>query len=272
MTVRSPQAFRQLLDAIVGGLSWKDSMAACGSRGARVGWSWKQQSKTAEAAGDESSIFFLDWPAGSQKEWFHNLVDRARERRSALLATPLLRGEFAIVDGRIAFQKDDFGGLVLDDLGVPMVERVAIVEAPLTGKHRPNPDAVREAMQPPRKLAPSSLGHKPREVPVPAYVGSALGDYLKENAPKSRPMTELERELREKLAAGPANPRPNAPVHIIRDQPDDAKQERINRPSDQSGLPQTAEVSREPAPRPAYVRPPRLDGARVPPPGGFKVG
>jgi hypothetical protein len=273
VTIRSPQALRQLLDRIMAGLNWADAMAGCGARSESAGWTWKHKSKEAQAAGDESSVFFLDWPVGSEKQWFHILCDVARDRRGALLATLKRTGDTCeIVDGRIAYQKDDFGGLVLDDLGVPVVERVAIVEAPLTGKHRPNPDAVYEAQHPPRKLAPSSLGHKPREVPVPAYVGSALGDYLKENAPKSRPMTELERELREKLAAGPANPRPNAPVHIIRDQPDDAKQERINRPSDQTGLPQTDEVSREPAPRPAYVRPPRLDGARVPPPGGFKVG
>jgi len=115
---------------------------------------------------------------------------------------------------------------------------------------------------------------EPREVPAPIYTGNALSDYLRESKMTSvtkQPMTELERDLREKLAAGPKNAKPNAPVHIIRDQPGDTQQERINQPSNETGLPRTAEVSREPS-RPAYAKPPRLDGARVPPPGGFKVG
>jgi hypothetical protein len=267
MTIRSPQALRLMLDNIMSGMSWKNAMACVGSRSESAGWTWKHKSKEAEAAGDTSSVFFLDWPAGSAKQWFHILCDVARDRRGALLATPLLRGEFAIVDGKIAFQTDDFGGIVFDDLGVPEVERVVLVEPPT-----PRPWKLRREGPPRPELAPSSYsGHKPREVPVPAFVGSALGDYLKANTPKSRPITELERDLREKLAAGPKNSKPSAPVHIIRDQPGDAQQEHVNQPSNETGLPRTAEVSRAPASPPAYARPPRLDGARVPPPGGFRV-
>lgn len=264
MTIRSPQSLRLLLDAIMAGLSWKDAMAGIGARSEGAGWQWKRNSREAEAAGDTSSVFYLDWPVGAPKDYLHNLLDRARDRRGVLLATLRRMGETGqIVDGKIAFEKDDFGGLVLDDLGVPVVERVAIVEPPTKGMHRPDPGGVHGAIRPRREP----------KIPVPAYVGSALGDYIKASKMTGitkQPMTALERDLREKLAAGPKNSRPNAPVNIIRDQAGDALQERINQPSNETGLPRTAEVSREPS-RPAYAKPPRLDRARVPPPGGIRV-
>jgi hypothetical protein len=263
VTIRSPQALRQLLDAIMSGRSWKDAMAGIGARSEGAGWQWKRNSREAEAAGDTSSIFYLDWPLGSEPDYLHNLLDRARDLRGALLATPLLRGEFAIVDGKIAFERDDFGGIVLDDLGVPVVERVAIVERPT-----PRPWKLRREGPPRRELAPSSYSSNVPKIPAPIYTGNALSDYLKANAP--RPMTDLERDLREKLKAGPKNSKPNAPVHIIRDEPKDAQRERVNQPSNETGLPRTAEVSREPS-RPAYVKPKPLDGSRVPPSGGFRV-
>jgi len=267
-----------LLDRIMAGLSWADAMAGCGARSESAGWTWKHQSKLAKAAGDTSSIWFLDWPAGSDPQWFHVLCDVARERRGALLAALKRTGDICeIVDGRIAFQKDDFGGIVLDDdLGLPVAECVVIAEPPTKGQHRPDPGVVYEAQHPRRELAPSSYGgNKPK--PVPIYTGSALGDYLAANAtPKSRPMTALRKDLEDHLAQARANPnrasaKPTRPIHVIRDAPDDAQRERIKRPSDQTGMPRTPEVSREPAPRPAYARPPRLDGARTPPPGGFRV-
>jgi hypothetical protein len=267
MTIRSPQALRLLLDRIMSGLSWKDAMSGIGARSEGAGWTWKHKSKEAQEAGDTSSIFYLDWPVGSEKQWFHILCDVARDRRGALLAMPLLRGEFAIVDGTIAFERDDFGGIVLNDLGVPVVERVAIVEPPAKGMHRPDPDA----MRPRRPLAPSSYGGNKPKIAAPPYVGNALGDYIKASKTATitkQPMTALERDLRERLAAGPKNSKPNSPVTILgRDR---GPPENISRPSDQTGLPQTAEVSREPS-RPAYVKPPRLDGATKPPPGGFRV-
>jgi hypothetical protein len=249
MTIRSPQALRLLLDRIMSGLSWKDAMKGIGARSEGAGWEWKRQSKIAEAAGDTSSIFYLDWPLGSEPDYLHNLLDKARDRRGALLATPLLRGEFAIVDGKIAFERDDFGGIVLNDLGVPVVERVVIVEPPLKGRHHIEP--VR------RVLAPASYSTNKPKIPAPPYVGNALGDYIKASKTTTitkQPMTALERDLREKLAAGPKNAKPNAPVHIIRDQTGDAQNERINQPSNETGLPRTAEVSRELS-RPAYVKP-----------------
>jgi hypothetical protein len=257
MTIRSPQALRLMLDNLMSGMSWRASMACVGSRSESAGWTWKVKSREAEAAGDTSSVFFLDWPVGSEKQWFHALCDVARDRRGALLATPLLRGEFAIVDGKIAFERDDFGGIVLDDLGVPVVERVAIVEPPAKGKHQPNPDAVYEAMHPRRELAPSSYGiNKPREVPVPAYVGSALGDYLKgSKMTVDKQPTALEKDLRDRLAAAKADPsrasaRPRPTTIFGRPDPS-APQERISRPSDQTGLP----INAEDAPRRAAPQP-----------------
>jgi hypothetical protein len=235
-----------LLDRIMAGMSWKDAMKGIGARSEGAGWTWKHKSREAQEAGDTSSVFFLDWPVGSEKQWFHVLCDVARDRRGALLATPLLRGEFAIVDGKIAFERDDFGGIVLDDLGVPTVERVVIVEPPLKGRHHREP--VRRA------LAPASYSsHKPK-IAVPAYVGNALGDYLKASKTTTitkQPITALERDLRERLAAGPKNAKPNAPVEILGR--GGGPPENISRPSDQTGIPRTAEVSRTPS-RPAYAK------------------
>jgi len=269
VTIRSPDALRQLLDFICSGLSWKDSMAGIGARSEGAGWEWKRQSRLAEQAGDTSSIFYLDWPLGSEPDYLHNLLDKARDRRGVIVAALRRIGETGqIVDGRLAFERDDFGGLVLDDHGLPTVERVTIVAPPNKGMHRPNPDEVREAMCPRRELKPSSYsGHKPREVPAPTHVGNALSDYIRGSNMTDitkQPMTALERDLREKLAAGPKNSKPSAPVHIIRDQADDARHERINQPSNETGLPRTAEVNRTPS-RPAYAKPRPLDGARVPP-------
>jgi hypothetical protein len=271
MTIRSPQAIRLLLDNIVSGMSWRHAMAGIGARSEAAGWEWKRLSKEAEAAGDTSSIFYLDWPLGSEPDYLHNLLDKARDLRGALLATPLLRGEFAVVDGKPSFQKDDFGQIVLDDFGLPIAENVVLVEPPT-----PRPWKLRREGPPRRELAPSSYStNKPKEVPVPAYVGSALGDYLKgSKMTVDKQPSPMREELEAKLAEARANPnrasaKPTHPVQILgrdREPP-----ENISRPSDQRGLPQTAEVSREPS-RPAYAKPPRLDGARVPPPGGFKVG
>jgi hypothetical protein len=273
MTIRSQQVLRRCLDSIMSGLSWRDAMAACGARSEGAGWQWKHNSKEAEQAGDETSIYFLDWPAGSEKQWFHILCDVARDRRGVLLATLKRTGDTCqIIDGKMAYQTDDFGQLVLDDLGVPVVERVAIVEPPTKGKHRENPDAVWERLHPRRELAPSSYSSNvPKMAPIPPP--NALSDYLKATGKNDKqPMTPGRRYFLDQLADlkanGPKN-KPSHPVEIFgrdRDPP-----ERISTPSDQTGIPRTAEVSRDPAPRPAYVKPPRLDGARVPPPGGFRV-
>jgi hypothetical protein len=251
-----------LLDRITAGLSWHDAMVGVGARSEGAGWQWKRNSRLAEQAGDTSSIFYLDWPLGSEPDYLHNLLDKARDRRGAMLAK-LRDYQFAVVDGKPSFLKDDFGQIALDEFGLPIAESVVIGEPPRKGRHHIEP--VRG------QLAPASYSSNKPKMPVPIYTGSALGDYIKASKMTGitkQPMTALERDLREKLAAGPKNSKPNAPVAILgrdREPP-----ENISRPSDQSGLPQTAEVSREPS-RPAYAKPPRLDGASKPPPGGFRV-
>lgn len=247
MTIRSPQAIRLLLDRITAGLSWRDAMVGIGARSEGAGWQWKRNSRLAEQAGDTSSMFYLDWPLGSEPDYLHNLLDKARDRRGAMLAK-LHDYQFTIVDGKIVFEKDDFGQIVLDEFGLPIAENVVIGEPPLKGRHHPEP--VRRA------LAPASYSSNKPKIPAPPYVGNALGDYIKASKATTitkQPMTALERDLREKLAAGPKNAKPNAPVHIIRDQTGDAQNERINQPSNETGLPRTPEVSREPS-RPAYAK------------------
>jgi hypothetical protein len=246
----SPEKLRDVLDALMAGRSWKHAAASVGMTEGGL-WTWKKGSRDAEENFEVESTFNLSWPSDQPREWFHHLIERARSRRAAMMDSPLMRGDVIVMDGKVALTADH------DEFGLPIPEG-----AP--------PKPIRRTAPPRRELAPASYsGHKPKAVPV--YTGSALGDYLKANAPKSRPMTELERDLREKLKAGPKNGKPSAPVHIIRDQPDDAQREHTNQPSNETGLPRTAEVSREPASPPAYARPPRLDGARVPPPGGFRV-
>jgi hypothetical protein len=268
MTIRSPDTLRQLLDNIMSGLSWRDAMAAIGARTESSGWTWKHKSREAQAADDTSSIYFIDWPVGSERQWFHELLDVARDRRGAILGSPFMRGEFAVSDGRVVFERDDFGAVIFEG-DVPMVaQRTAIVE-PVAGKHRPNPDDVLEASR--RPLAPASYsGNKPKVVPVPAFVGNALGDYLKEAGMTidKQPMTPLRRDLLDKLAAAKADPgRASAkprPITVLGRPDPSAPQERISRPSDQTGLPTNADdAPRRAAPQP---KPAAVDYSRRAPP------
>jgi hypothetical protein len=262
MTIRSPDTLRVMLDSIMSGLSWKAAMARVGARSEGAGWQWKANSREAEQAGDETSIYFLDWPVGSKRQWFHYLLDVARDRRGALLSTPLLKGEFAVIDGKIAFERDDFGMIVLDDLGVPVVERVAIVE-PITGKHRPNPDAVRDAAR--RELAPASYsGNKP---PAPIPPPNALSDYLKATGKNAKQPTPLQRDLLDKLAElkanGPKN-KPSGPVEILGRGGNTDPPERLSQPSNQEGLPvRFADAPRREAPQ---AQPAPVDYSRRAPP------
>jgi hypothetical protein len=257
------------------GLSWRDAMAGCGARSEGAGWEWKRQSKFAQEAGAESSVFLVDWPIGTERRWFHILCDVARDRRGALLATLKRMGDTCeIIDGRIAFQKDDFGGLVLDDLGLPVAERVVIVEPPDKGKHRPDPDEVYAAQHPRRPLAPSSYG-KVSEPPAPIPPPNALSDYLRATGKTTKEPTALRKDLEDRLRAAKANPsRPSAkprPITVLGRPDPSAPEERISRPSDQSGLPTNADdaprrVAPQPKPQPVdYSR--RAPVVRIDAPG-----
>jgi hypothetical protein len=249
MTIKSPQTMAAVLDFIMSGMSVAEAAHSVGARSASAVETWRAVSRRAEAAGDFDSEFRFTWPSDAEPDFFHNLVDRARARRGELLSTPLLRGAFAIVDGRIAFEHDDFGGIALDDNGVPVARHIVVAEAPLKGTHRPNPDDVYAVMHPRRELAASSYsGNKPK-IPAPIYTGNALSDYLK------REPTALEKDLRDRLAAAKANPgRASAkarPITVLGRPDRDAPIERVSKPNDQTGLPtQMADAPRREAPQP----------------------
>ena len=138
-------------------------------------------------------------------------------------------------------QTDDFGAVLFDDVGMPCVEQLVIPELP---KQRPW-KARREGLLDPRhkrvppgrpRLNDDDTLREHQSAPPIVHVPSAVSEYIQATNPR-RPMTDLERDLRDRLAAGPQNPKPNAPVKVIRDQAGDAQHEHINRPSDQTGLP-----------------------------------
>lgn len=127
---------------------------------------------------------------------------------------------------------------------------------------------VATAQQPPNKVEPE---FEPDAVtPIPP--GNALTDYLKAQA-------------RAHLSDPNRITQPHGIVHVVRDAPDDAARERINQPSDQSGLP--TQMADAPRPEPPgrggsvdYSRKvktvARVDrgeqiGHGTPPAGGFRV-
>jgi hypothetical protein len=245
------------------GLSWRDAMAAIGARTESSGWTWKHKSREAQAADDTSSIYFIDWPVGSERQWFHELLDVARDRRGAILGSPFMRGEFAVRDGRVEFVRDDFGTVVFDG-DVPMVAQRSTIVEPLTGKHRPNPDSFYARPE----LAPASYGiaEKPK-IPAPPYTGNALSDYLKgSNMTIDKQPTPLRKELEAKLAEARANPnRASAkprPIAILGR--DNDPPERLSQPSNQTGIPtQMADAPRRVTPQP---KPAPVDYSRRAPP------
>jgi hypothetical protein len=112
-------------------------------------------------------------------------------------------------------------------------------------------------------------GRSPYPPPI-----SAMEKELNEKAPK--PMTDLERDLRTRLARGVVNNKPSHPVTILRDDP--SERDRVSRPSNQEGLPtHSADVPRPPSrdggqansesPQngPSRARPPSRDGGQAQP-------
>jgi hypothetical protein len=243
--IRSPTSLADVLDGIMAGRSWHDAMESVGGTES-AGWVWKRQSKLAAASGEFDSPFYFAWPSGAKPDYFHNLVDRARARRGAMLKRVR---EATIIDGKIA--SDEFG---------------------LSLSTKPTPAPTR------RELKPSSYsGNKPKS-PAPIPAGNALTDYIKAASP-------LEKDLRDR-AARLADPgritKPSAMVHIegrggVNDPP-----ERISNPSNQEGLPTHADdaprdARPQPQAQPDYSRrtTARVDtggiGYGSPPRGGFRV-
>ena len=205
---------------------------------------WRRQSREAEAAGDTESDFFFSWPSDAPRDWFHNHYALVKKRRAAMFKSEqwqdFKRGKFSVVDGRLAFQQGDFGEILLDDLGMPLfapMEKVVPRARRMWQARREGRlDPPKSVIGRPRLNSNGTLReHQPAPPPI-VHVPSAVSEYIQSTNPR-RPMTDLERDLRDRLAAGPKNPKPSAPVAVIRDQAGDAQQEHINRPSDQTGLP-----------------------------------
>ena len=289
--IRSPANFGKVLDAIAAGLTREQAIATLGGRPG-IWYTWQRKSIAAEKSGDTDSIFYFPWPSDSTANYLHHLVRRATERYWGFHQSFLLRSQFAVKDGKPAYAVDDFGAVLFDDVGLPCVEQLVTPELP---KQRPWKARRDGLLDPWRKRTPkgrprlypegtAARDRKPAPpIPAPVFTGNALADYVAANAPK-RPMTDLEKDLRDRLAAGPKNPKPTAPVHIVRDQHGDAAQERVSNPSNQEGLP--TQMADRPARVTTEARPPQPNYARgakaaaldcsgvrpgTVPRGGFKV-
>lgn len=287
--IRSPENFAKILDGIAAGLTREQSIATLGGRPA-TWYTWLKKSVAAEEAGEADSVWYFAWPSAESANYLHHLVRRAAERYWRFHQSFLLRSKFAVKDGKPVYETDDFGVVLFDDFGMPCVEQLVVPELP---KQRPW-QARREGLLDPRhkRVQPgrprlntdgSLREHNPAPPPV-VYAPSAIAEYIANSNPKSkRPLTPLEKDLRDHLATGPKNPKPSHPVKIIRDEADDSKRERASQPSNQEGLPTHAadRPAREAAQsKPAinYARGAKAAdvdragvGAGQPPRGGFKV-
>src|ERR1700690_1501901 len=161
--IRSPQNFAKVLDAIAAGLTREQAMATVGGR-ASILYLWMKKSVAAEEAGDVDSVFYFKWPSDATANYLHHLVRRATERHWAFHRSFLLRSEFAVRDGRPAYELDDFGAVLFDDVGTPCVEQLVIPELPKQrawkarreGTLGPVHTLGRPRVSPDGKLAPSS--------------------------------------------------------------------------------------------------------------------
>lgn len=236
MAVVSPRNLCAFLDNIQAGQSFATAMMNVGG-GESAGWSWVRKSHAAEDAGEtDTTLFHFRWPSDGEYGYLHDHVVKARARRGAMLTSTLLTGDVVIRDGKVAFEPDDLGGIALDDNGIPIPVRPTV---------RP----VRIVLPAPqRELSPASFGTVSPERKAKIAAGkvppsNALSDYIAANKKASSP---LRKELEAKLAEARANPnrataKPNpslAPVHILGRGGNNDPAERVNQPSNQSGLPE----------------------------------
>lgn len=241
------QRLRDLLDHVMSGRDWKTACRLI-SGGASGAWVWKRKSRQAEIDGDYESIFWIAWPVGTEPDWFHRQLDKARERRAAVLASPICCGEFQVENGRVVLERDELYQVVVDDdLGVPVA--VTRTEPKKRHKLQPAPGIGcgylgRPPISGTDELQPSSFGgNKPGyKERAAGSVPSELRAYINENQnstidkrPSTAPrMTDLERDLRSRLNTPPKNPN-GRPQIFGRDS--DGPTERVSAPSNQAGLP-----------------------------------
>ena len=224
MTTAHPKTFAKLLDNLQAGMSFAVAMMYAGS-GDSTGWAWMRKSHAAEKANDTYGKFFFAWPSDSEPDYLHNLIRRARARRGEMLTTALLTGDVVIEDGRVVFEPGDFGEVTYDEFGIPIARRPTVRPARIV---LPTPQ---------HELSPASFG-------TPTKAGRAI---MAEKAKPGGPFKQvsaMEKELREKLKEAQAHPdrasaKPNptlAPVQILGRGGNNDPQERINQPSNETGL------------------------------------
>jgi hypothetical protein len=205
-------------------MSFATAMMYAGS-GESTGWAWMRKSHAAEKAGDKYGKFFFAWPSYAEPDYLHNLVARARARRGEMLTTALLTGDVVIDDGRVVFEPGDFGEVTYDEFGIPIARRPTVRPVRIV------------TYAPDRELSPASFG-------TPTKAGRAIMAERAKPIGPYKQMSEMEKELREKLKEAQSNPnrptaKPNptlAPVQILGRGGFNDPQERINQPSNETGL------------------------------------
>lgn len=313
---------RDVLDKYVEGKTWVVAMASVG-RKEKTAFSWIYKSQRAEQLRQLDSPFYLKWNSDDdvaddpdeKPDWYHNhLKSAARARRTiayeTILVNQAMYGVEEIIrdgNGRIVWQEDErFVGLSNPEVeimfGIPEGE-VEFYRIKRDENKMPLP-SVRVTHLPAtlrshviRALMPTVFGdHQTVDVNTQSRVIVQHQFLKRPSAPSPQPEAalpapvrvelDLVRDLREKLKAGPKNPRPNAPVHIegraTGDKPDNVSGFPTDVPPtpDVRDHPRAYEVPKPtpaPAPTPNYGRPQQIDrpgygsrGGDVPP-GGMRV-
>ena len=214
-----PQNLKLFLDGLLAGLRvFEASARISGYPSHGTPAHWRRQSREAEAAGDTLSDFYFAWPSDAPPDWFHNHYALVKKRRAAMFESEqwqdFKRGRFAVVDGRLAFQHGDFGEILLRrfrNAAARTGGKSCTSSAGFGKARREGWLDFHHSRRPPGRPRLRPEGEPPIVVNAP----SAIDEYIQSTYPKPRPMTPLEHDLRDRLAAGPQNPKPNAPVAIL---------------------------------------------------------
>jgi len=297
MTIRSKDNIRKVLDAIMSGASYKRAMELIGGRVESTVFDWAAKSIQAEKDGVTDCDFYLEW-AGIE-DFFHRHMPRARTRRGLLLESVMtdfvMHGgeEIVIENGKVCYAlNEEYIGVTDDEMealyGIPPTriawERIKRNDAgmPIALTRKTSaPATLRIAVL--QGLLPEVFGNK-----VEHTINSHVPVLVVGGAPKPLALpppgaveSELVRDLRARLAAGPKNPHPSHPVQVMRDNPNDP-QERVatsaEDPQVNAGGPLRPAPATAPAPAPSYAKPKATEpvdrpgiGPGTPPPGGHRV-
>jgi hypothetical protein len=271
MTIRSKEVLRQLLDWHVAGWSWRRCQLALGLRSEASIYHWLQGSVDAEKANITDTDFFLTWPEDDPLgDYLHRHLQKARARRTMAF-------ESTVIDAAVNGVKEP----VLENGKLCYVEDPALLALGLSGPdawlYETAPDGTRKPVVLTRTIrSPATVTIKLLEGLAPAIYGPKIehtgsvthrsvlvvGDKLPAGAPKPRQlpkpddteMTELERDLRERLAAvaaraGQPRPRPEGKANLGMPAPTGDPDDRPTRTSGE------VDVLPSPLPKPVYARP-----------------